>query len=134
MENSRKKVVFPSEKDESSSSFPSSPARAVGGRRLKKGSKASYSAQSQVGLTAEKEDGYDNPRSFPHHVKKQCWDKADKIKGRDPERWRRDTLGNTVFRKLVGCPGCLCHDYDHVVPFSKVFFLILQDPVSFFVI
>ncbi|XP_047155879.1 uncharacterized protein LOC124826946 [Vigna umbellata] len=60
-----------------------------------------------------------NPRSFPHSVKQKCWEKADKVKGRDPDRWRRDALGNTVFRKLVGCPGCLCHDYDHIVPYSK---------------
>ncbi|XP_051152110.1 uncharacterized protein LOC127266058 [Andrographis paniculata] len=60
-----------------------------------------------------------NPRSFPYSVKQQCWEKAEKIKGRDPERWRRDALGNIVFRKLVGCPGCLCHDYDHIVPYSK---------------
>ncbi|TKY55081.1 hypothetical protein E2542_SST19495 [Spatholobus suberectus] len=60
-----------------------------------------------------------NPRSFSHKVKQQCWEKADKVKGRDPERWRRDTLGNIVFRKLLGCPGCLCHDYDHVIPYSK---------------
>lgn len=68
--------------------------------------------------------GYDDPntepRSFPYNVKQQCWEKAEKIKGRDPERWRRDHLGNIVFRKLVGCPGCLCHDYDHIVPYSKV--------------
>ncbi|KAJ4890420.1 HNH endonuclease [Raphanus sativus] len=67
--------------------------------------------------------GYDDPnpepRSFPYSVKQQCWEKAEKIKGRDPERWRRDHLGNIVFRKLVGCPGCLCHDYDHIVPYSK---------------
>ncbi|KAK7347289.1 hypothetical protein VNO80_21817 [Phaseolus coccineus] len=60
-----------------------------------------------------------NPRSFPHSVKQKCWEKADKVKGRDPDRWRRDALGNTIFRKLVGCPGCLCHDYDHIVPYSK---------------
>ncbi|XP_042031758.1 uncharacterized protein LOC121778468 [Salvia splendens] len=60
-----------------------------------------------------------NPRSSPHNVKQQCWEKAEKIKGRDPDRWRRDSLGNTVFRKLAGCPGCLCHDYDHIVPYSK---------------
>ncbi|CAN6578153.1 unnamed protein product [Malus baccata var. baccata] len=60
-----------------------------------------------------------NPRSFPYSVKQQCWDKAEKIKGRDPDRWRRDPLGNTIFRKLVGCPGCLCHDYDHILPYSK---------------
>ena len=72
-----------------------------------------------------------NPRSFPYSVKQQCWDKAEKIKGRDPDRWRRDALGNTVFRKLVGCPGCLCHDYDHILPYSKVltpyrFYSLLQ--------
>ncbi|XP_015059621.1 uncharacterized protein LOC107005522 [Solanum pennellii] len=60
-----------------------------------------------------------NPRSFPYSVKQQCWDKAEKVKGRDPDRWRRDPLGNTIFRKLVGCPGCLCHDYDHIIPYSK---------------
>ncbi|WJX95533.1 hypothetical protein P8452_76842 [Trifolium repens] len=60
-----------------------------------------------------------NPRSFPHSVKQKCWEKADKVKGRDPDRWRRDPLGNLIFRKLVGCPGCLCHDYDHIVPYSK---------------
>jgi hypothetical protein len=53
-------------------------------------------------------------------VKQQCWEKAERVPGRDPERWRRDALGNIVFRKLVGCPGCLCHDYDHIVPYSKV--------------
>ncbi|OEL29421.1 hypothetical protein BAE44_0009565 [Dichanthelium oligosanthes] len=60
------------------------------------------------------------PRSFPFAVKQQCWEKAERVPGRDPERWRRDALGNIVFRKLVGCPGCLCHDYDHIVPYSKV--------------
>ncbi|KAM7267025.1 hypothetical protein ACFE04_009191 [Oxalis oulophora] len=60
-----------------------------------------------------------NPRSFPYNVKQQCWDKADKVKGRDSDRWRRDPIGNIVFRKLVGCPGCLCHDYDHILPYSK---------------
>ncbi len=60
------------------------------------------------------------PRSFPYHVKEACWAKAEPVKGRDPARWRRDALGNIVFRKLVGCQGCLCHDYDHIVPYSKV--------------
>ncbi|NP_001168386.1 uncharacterized protein LOC100382155 [Zea mays] len=59
------------------------------------------------------------PRSFSYAVKQQCWEKAERLPGRDPERWRRDALGNIVFRKLVGCPGCLCHDYDHIVPYSK---------------
>ncbi|KAG0470938.1 hypothetical protein HPP92_017066 [Vanilla planifolia] len=58
-------------------------------------------------------------RNFPYNVKQQCWEKAEKVKGRDPDRWRRDPLGNIIFCKLVGCPGCLCHDYDTIVPFSK---------------
>ncbi|KAK8939021.1 hypothetical protein KSP39_PZI010812 [Platanthera zijinensis] len=64
--------------------------------------------------------GAASSRSFPYSVKQQCWEKAEKVKGRDPDRWRRDPLGNIIFRKLVGCPGCLCHDYDHIVPYSKV--------------
>ncbi|GKA59411.1 hypothetical protein Tco_0758724 [Tanacetum coccineum] len=70
-------------------------------------------------LTYSQSDKFTNPRSFPYSVKQQCWDKAEKIKGRDPDRWRLDPLGNTIFRKLVGCPGCLCHDYDHILPYSK---------------
>ncbi|CAL5374632.1 unnamed protein product [Camellia sinensis] len=46
-----------------------------------------------------------NPRSFPYSVKQQCWQKVEKVKGRDPDRWSQDALGNTVFRKLVGCSG-----------------------------
>ncbi|GAY55273.1 hypothetical protein CUMW_163200 [Citrus unshiu] len=64
-------------------------------------------------------DSTANPRSFPYSVKQQCWEKAEKVRGRDPDRWRKDALGNVVFRKLVGCPGCLCHDYDHILPYSK---------------
>lgn len=65
-------------------------------------------------------DSTANPRGFPYSVKQQCWEKAEKVRGRDPDRWRKDALGNVVFRKLVGCPGCLCHDYDHILPYSKV--------------
>ncbi|KAI3927359.1 hypothetical protein MKX01_027590 [Papaver californicum] len=59
---------------------------------------------TEEGLFEERR-GYDpdykkpnNSRSFPYSVKQQ-----------------RDPLGNIVFRKLVGCPGCLCHDYDHIL-------------------
>ena len=39
--------------------------------------------------------------------------------GRDPERWRLDAMGNPVLKALRGCMGPLCHEYDHVLPFSK---------------
>ncbi|TXG51736.1 hypothetical protein EZV62_024260 [Acer yangbiense] len=72
-----------------------------------------------------------NPRSFPYSVKQQCWEKAEKVKGRDSDRWRRDALGNIVFRKLVGCPGCLCHDYDHILPYSKIGFTFVLRILTF---
>ncbi|KAK9669222.1 hypothetical protein RND81_13G116800 [Saponaria officinalis] len=106
-----------------------SPASKVGRRKGRNSTKlpppsASVSAltdQPISDLISEFEDlnFNNNPRSFPYSVKQQCWDKAETIKGRDPHRWRRDPLGNTVFRKLVGCPGCLCHDFDHILPYSK---------------
>ena len=34
-------------------------------------------------------------------------------------RWRYDPYGNPVFYTLRGCHGALCHEYDHIVPFSK---------------
>jgi len=39
--------------------------------------------------------------------------------GRHPDRWRLDAVGNPVFKYLKGCSGPLCHEYDHIVPFSK---------------
>lgn len=60
------------------------------------------------------------PRIFPQNVKNECWNRAEEVPGRDPERWRRDAVGNVVFRKLNSCDGCLCHDYDHIVPYSRV--------------
>ena len=41
------------------------------------------------------------------------------IKGRDPARWRMDPIGNPVLYALRGCHGSLCHEYDHIVPYSK---------------
>jgi 5-methylcytosine-specific restriction endonuclease McrA len=39
--------------------------------------------------------------------------------GRNPERWRLDAVGNPVFKYLKGCEGPLCHEYDHIIPYSK---------------
>ncbi|XP_010503350.1 PREDICTED: uncharacterized protein LOC104780547 [Camelina sativa] len=103
------------------SSSSSSPSKTRPGSGGKVKTSATVIDREEMGLFPG--SGYDDPnpepRSFPYSVKQQCWEKAEKIKGRDPERWRRDHLGNIVFRKLVGCPGCLCHDYDHIVPYSK---------------
>ena len=75
--------------------------------------------ESREGDWEKKKNSW-GPRSFPLDVKELCWQKAEIVKGRDPTRWRRDPVGNLVFRKLVGCSGCLCYDYDHILPYSKV--------------
>lgn len=58
-------------------------------------------------------------RNFPYQIKEECWKKAKPVEGRNPKRWRYDTVGNIVLKKLRGCKGALCHEYDHIIPFSK---------------
>ncbi len=72
-------------------------------------------------------------RIFTNKQKDQCWNmvrkifiyntikkyQAQKIPYRDPDRWRYDAVGNPVVKALKGCHGPLCHEYDHIIPFSK---------------
>ena len=58
-------------------------------------------------------------RIFTKAQKDICWNNAKIILGRDPARWRLDPIGNPVLYSLRGCHGSLCHEYDHIVPFSK---------------
>lgn len=61
----------------------------------------------------------ERPRSFDEKTRTACWRKAAVLAGRHPERWRQDAVGNVVCRRFWGCHGCLCYEYDHIVPFSK---------------
>ncbi|KAK1435838.1 hypothetical protein QVD17_01608 [Tagetes erecta] len=61
----------------------------------------------------------ERPRFFDAMVKKLCWSKAELVPGRHPERWRKDAAGNIVCKRFCNCQGCLCFEYDHIVPFSK---------------
>ncbi|XP_071696227.1 uncharacterized protein [Rutidosis leptorrhynchoides] len=61
----------------------------------------------------------DRPRFFDHMTKKLCWSKAEIVPGRHPERWRKDAAGNIVCKRFCNCQGCLCFEYDHIIPFSK---------------
>lgn len=65
------------------------------------------------------QDMEDVNRIFTKHMKTACWNKAPPVPGRDPTRWRLDPSGNIVSALLRGCMGCLCHEYDHIQPFSK---------------
>ncbi|CAI5535937.1 unnamed protein product [Closterium sp. Naga37s-1] len=58
-------------------------------------------------------------RFFDHAMRKACWEKADVVPGRHPDRWRMDAAGNTVGRRFNACMGCLCYEFDHIVPYSK---------------
>ncbi|KAM0682020.1 hypothetical protein MDAP_002780 [Mitosporidium daphniae] len=58
-------------------------------------------------------------RSFSRAAKRECWAAAPIVSGRSPDRWRFDACGNIVCAKLSGCEGCLCFEYDHIIPFSK---------------
>jgi hypothetical protein len=66
---------------------------------------------------ARDEEG--NPRLFTRLMKQECWRRAPPVPGRNPDRWRLDAAGNPVASTLRGCLGCLCHEYDHIVPFSR---------------
>lgn len=58
-------------------------------------------------------------RTFDGEAKRMCWAKAETVPGRHPERWRKDSAGNILCKRLFNCQGCLCFEYDHIIPFSK---------------
>ncbi|XP_044476415.1 uncharacterized protein LOC123203977 [Mangifera indica] len=61
----------------------------------------------------------ERPRFFDSKAKNKCWADAETVPGRHPDRWRKDAAGNIVCKRFVNCYGCLCFEYDHIVPFSK---------------
>ncbi|KAL8465160.1 hypothetical protein ACS0TY_034597 [Phlomoides rotata] len=61
----------------------------------------------------------ERPRFFDTKAKSKCWANADTVPGRHPERWRKDAAGNIVCKRFCNCQGCLCFEYDHILPFSK---------------
>ncbi|VAI47434.1 unnamed protein product [Triticum turgidum subsp. durum] len=69
--------------------------------------------------TGSKSKEKERPRSFDEKTRTACWRKAAVLAGRHPERWRQDAAGNVVCRRFWSCHGCLCYEYDHIIPFSK---------------
>ncbi|CAL5372329.1 unnamed protein product [Camellia sinensis] len=61
----------------------------------------------------------ERPRSFDSKAKNMCWTNAQIVPGRHPERWRKDAAGNIVCKRFFNCLGCLCFEYDHIIPYSK---------------
>nr|GEW20521.1 hypothetical protein [Tanacetum cinerariifolium] len=67
-------------------------------------------------ITSKKNDG---PRTFTPLTKNLCREKYDKVLGRDPSRWRKDTAGNIIFKAFSNCQGGLCYEYDHINPYAQ---------------
>ena len=61
----------------------------------------------------------DPRRRFTTSTKKLCWNNAESIPGRDPARWKRDIIGNVIFKKFTNCYGPICYQYDHWFPHAK---------------
>lgn len=51
--------------------------------------------------------------------KKNIWEKASPIKGRDPDVWRKDSYGNTIRYGSYGTQGEYGWEKDHKHPVSK---------------
>ena len=66
----------------------------------------------------QEEIDLDPRRYFTASQKTECFLQAKNVPKRDPERWKYDTVGNIVFRKYTNCYGALCHQYDHIYPWS----------------
>ncbi len=49
----------------------------------------------------------------------ETWNKAKEIRGKNPNLWRRDDLGNKMYKPAHGRAGRFGWNVDHVVPKSK---------------
>ncbi|XP_019161519.1 PREDICTED: uncharacterized protein LOC109158141 [Ipomoea nil] len=82
-------------------------------------SKAADTGEIRANFSTNKSKQERRPRFFDLEARKMCWAKAETVPGRDPGRWRKDAAGNIVGKRFHSCQGCLCFEYDHVIPFSK---------------
>ncbi|GJU32867.1 hypothetical protein Tco_1176456 [Tanacetum coccineum] len=74
---------------------------------------------STVGFSDKDKGG--QTRSFSKEMKQSCWEMAETVPGRDPDRWRRDAVRNIIFKGFTKCQGPLCYEFDHVKPYVKVY-------------
>lgn len=51
--------------------------------------------------------------------KDQVWDKGRRIRGKDPEHWRKDVTGKPIRRSAYGTQGKYGWEIDHKYPKSK---------------
>lgn len=51
--------------------------------------------------------------------KDKAWKSADKIRGEDPDLYRRDPYGNTMYRHSYGKSSGMGWEVDHIVPVGR---------------
>ena len=51
--------------------------------------------------------------------KETAWEKAKKIRGKDPNRYRKDPYNNTIYKSSYGKPSEMGWEVDHIKPVSK---------------
>ena len=51
--------------------------------------------------------------------KRQAWEKAKPIRSKNPNLWRRDDLGNMIYKPAYGTIGDQGWEIDHKYPKSK---------------
>ncbi len=56
------------------------------------------------------------------HSKKriqEVWDKAKKVRGKNPNLYRKDACGNVIYRHSYGKQSPMAWEMDHIVPKAK---------------
>ena len=51
--------------------------------------------------------------------KRQAWNNAEPIPGKNPNKWRRDSAGNQIYKPAYGSNGNQSWEVDHRKPLSK---------------
>ncbi|NPE28013.1 HNH endonuclease [Methanococcoides sp. SA1] len=54
-----------------------------------------------------------------NETKDKIWDKAKKVKGKDPAKYRKDPYGKTIYKASHGKDSTMGWDVDHIKPKSK---------------
>ena len=57
---------------------------------------------------------------FSQAAKEMAWKKAGRVRGRDPARWRKDIVGNVLFKKHHNKQNLVtAYQYDHIKPRAR---------------
>lgn len=51
--------------------------------------------------------------------REKVWDKAKKVRGKDPDKYRKDPYGNVLFKGSYGKTSEMGWEVDHITPKSK---------------